>query len=183
MSFILLSIISFILLAKFYPPLNRKLFGGEFPISFNEIQFWVKKVPDGDYYRIYARYLKSPATVTTWGGHSIFFADSRATLGFNDIFLNTNDNKIYGGGSEIERGWEWAFYCLGEGKIEDELFKPAFPKGTKFTFLQHGSLEITDAPGDYITIYLSANLNKLERKELEKPSLAEIVAGKTKIRK
>lgn len=172
--FILSSIVSFLLLAKFYPPLNRKLFGGEFEIPFDDIQFWVKKVPQRSYYRVYTKYLKSPETVVTWLGHPIFFADTRGTLGSDDIFFNPEDNNIYGGGSEREKGWEWDFFRLGEGRFEAKIFKPIFPEGTKFTFLIGGSLEITDAPAYYITIYLPTKLKKIEKEEL-KGALAEII--------
>jgi hypothetical protein len=177
MSFILLSIISFILLAKFYPPLNRKLFGGEFEIPFDEIKFWVKKVPQRDYYRVYARYLKDPETELPEFGHGIYFAGGGKIGGWNIIFSN-DDNKIYGGG-----WWEREVYYFGKGKITGELFKPEFPKGTKFTFIQGGSLEITSAPRYYIKIYFPGTLKKLENTELEIPSLREIIEEETKIKK
>jgi hypothetical protein len=180
--FILLSITSFLLLAKFCPPLNRKLFGGEFEISLDDIQFWVKKVPQRNYYRVYARYQKSPKTVMWWG-HSVFFADSKRILGFDAIFFNPEDNKIYGGGSEKEKGWEWTFYYLGEGKIPEEVFKPLFLEGTKFTFNQLGSLEFASPPGDHIKIYFPGTLKKLEKEDLEKGILAEIVEDVTRAKK
>ena len=55
------------------------------------------------------------------------------------------------------------------------MFKPVFPEGTKFTFLLHGVLEITDAPGYYITIYFPGTLKKLTKEKLEKGVLAKIV--------
>ncbi len=73
-------------------------------------------------------------------------------------------------------------YCLGEGKIEGEVFKPIFPKGTKFTFRLMGRIEITDAPGYYITIHFPGTLKKLEKEELEKGILAEIVEEETRVR-
>lgn len=181
--FILLSLISFILLVRFYPPLDHFLFDPrEFLISPNEIQFWIEKVPGRSYYKVLAKYKKSPEAVTTWG-HSIFFADGRDTLGFNSIFLNPDDNKIYGGGSEIEKGWEWTFYCLGEGKIEGDVFKSVFPEGTKFTFRLPGRILISSAPAHCIKIYFPGTLKKLEKEELEKGILAEIVEDVTRPKK
>lgn len=176
---VVLSAATFVLLAKFYTPLNRYLFGGEVEISSDEIQFWVKKMPNRNYYRVYAKYLKNIETVMWWG-HSLFFADSRGTLGFDDIFFNPEDNKIYGGGSEKKRGWEWAFFCLGEGKNEGERFTPFFPRDIRFNFIQGGSLEITSAPRNYIKIYFPSTLKKLEKEELEKSILAEIVKDVTR---
>ena len=117
---LLLAAISFALLAKFYPPLNLKLFGGEFSISPDEIQFWVKKVPQRNYYMVYAKYLKSPETAQWLDvSHPVFYIDNSGVLGYNDIFFNPEDNKIYGGGSEKDREeWKWAFYCFGEGALE-----------------------------------------------------------------
>lgn len=179
---VLLSIITFILFAKYYPPLNRKLFGGEYSIPFDDIQFWIKKVPNRNYYRVYAKYKKNPETVMWWG-HSVFFADNRGTLGFDAIFFNPEDNKLYGGGSEIEKGWEWLFYYLGEGRTKEGLFEPIFPKGTKFTFRQSAYLEITSAPRDYIKIYFLGMLKKLEKEGLKKGILAEIVEDVTRVKK
>lgn len=184
---VLLSIIiSFLLLARFYPPLNRKLFGGEFPISFDEIQLWVKKVPERSYYRVCAKYLRDldPENLMWWGGHTVFFADMRGTLGFDDIFFNPEDNKIYGGGWAEGKEREWELYHLGEGKIEGKVFKPLFPEGTKFTFHPLGALEITSAPRYYIKIYFPGTLKKLEKEELKRGILAEIVEneGSTKKR-
>lgn len=176
---ILLSTVVTFLLVRFYPVLRHSLFGGEILVSPDEIQFWVKKMPNRNYYRVYAKYLKNLETVMWWG-HSLFFADSRGTLGFNDIFFNPEDNKIYGGGSEKERGWEWAFFCLGEGKNEEERFTPFFPRDTRFNFIQGGSLEITSAPRNYIKIYFPNTLKKLEKEELKKGTLAEIVEDTTK---
>lgn len=104
-----------------------------------------------------------------------FFADTRGPLGFDKIFFSPKDNKIYGWGSEIERGWEWAFYSLGEGKIEGGVFKPVFPQGAKFTFRLTGWIEITDAPSYYITINFPGILKKLDKEESRKPPLSEIV--------
>ena len=178
MSFILLSIISFILLAKFYPPLSRKLFGGEFEIPFDEIQFWVKKVPQRDYYRVYAKYLRDPEKIgDTEFGHGIYFEGKGEIGGWNVVF-NAEDKIIYGGG-----WWEREVHCLGEGRIDGGLFKPIFPQGTKFTFIQGGSLEITSAPRYYIKIYFPGTLKKLEKAELEKPSLREIIEEETKVKK
>jgi hypothetical protein len=97
---ILLSIISFLLLVRFYPPLNLYLFGGKFQISFDNIQFWVKKVPGRNYYKVDARYLKSP--IEESGG--IFFRDEEKIGGLTVLF-NPEDNRIYGGGGQkIESG-------------------------------------------------------------------------------
>lgn len=184
---ILLSSVFFILLVKFYPPLRISLFGGEIPISYDDIQFWIKKVPGGRYCRVYTKYLMSPKTAAgEWldFSHPVFYADSKIVLGFNAIFFNPEDNKIYGGGSEENiKEWKWAFYCLGEKKVEKGMFKPIFPEGTKFTFHQLGFLEITSAPRNHIKIYFQGILKKLEKEELEKGILAEIAKNEDPARK
>lgn len=174
---VLLGLTSFILLAKFYPPLNLKLFGGEFPISLDDIQFWVKKVPRRNYYRVLAKYKKNLETTEEWldFSHSIFFADNSGTHGFDAIFFNPEDNKIYGGGDAGDREWEWVLYYLGAGKLQGEIFEPIFPEGTNFTFHQLGSLEITSAPRNHIKIYFHGNLNKLTKEELKERILAQIL--------
>jgi hypothetical protein len=201
---ILLSIITFILLARFYPPLNRSLFGGEFEIPFDDIQFWVKKVPGRSYYRVDARYLKSPIE----GSGGIYFTDKMNRGGLGIVF-NPENGGIYGTGvvhidyddkgnsvdvylsascsreedkKILSLPAEWRFYYLGEGNIEDQVFKPIFPEETKFTFLTGGSIVITDAPAYYITIHLPSNLKKLEKEELEKPSLVEIIKEETRVK-
>lgn len=189
---VLLSIVSFILLVRFYPPLRLSLFGGEIPISLEDIQFWVKKVPQRNYYRVYARYLKdSKRTEDPDFGHAIFFeADIKNGTHGSIIVFNPEDNKIYGGGwSGLQGGhliqkdpkkWKRVFYCLSEGKVEGDIFRPVFLQGTKFTFMLGGSLDISSAPAYYITIYLPYTLKKLTEEELEKGILAEIVEDVTK---
>ena len=55
------SLISFILLVRFYLPLDEFLFSPrEFLVRLDEIQFWVEKVSGRSYYWVDARYLKSP---------------------------------------------------------------------------------------------------------------------------
>jgi len=173
--FILVSIIVFILLVRFYPPLDRFLFQPrEFEISPNDIQFWVKRVPSRNYYRVDAKYLKSPEELS--GGVYFTLEDKEWEGGWSIVF-NPEDNKIYGGG-----WWERSIYCLGGGKIEGEIFKPIFPEGTKFTFCLPDRIGISSAPAYYITIHLPSTLKKLTKDELERPSLAEIVEEETKIR-
>lgn len=101
--------------------------------------------------------------------------NSFLTIGGLAVLFNPEDNRIYGGG--------WGeLYCLGEGKIEGEVFKPIFPKGTKFTFRLMGRIEITDAPGYYITINLPSTLKEIKKEELTKPSLAEILEEETRVK-
>ena len=102
--FLFIGIVTFVSLAKFYPPLNRYLFGGELEIPLKDIHFWAEKVPQRNYYRVHAKYLKNLKTVMWWG-HSVFFRDEIKPLGFDAIFLNSENNKIYGGGGQkVESG-------------------------------------------------------------------------------
>jgi len=113
---ILLSIVSSLLLIRFYPPLNRKLFGGEIPISIDEIQFWVKKVPNRSYHRIYARYLKNPIELPDFG-HGIFFADAdKEKIGGLKLFFSSENNKIYGGGGQKVENGNGNYTFLGKEK-------------------------------------------------------------------
>lgn len=185
--FILLSSVSFLLLARFYSPLRRSLFGGEFSISFDEIQFWAKKVPQRNYYKVYARYLKRFKTEDSEFGHEIYF-DDEAQGGGWIIMFNPEDDKIYGSGwievrENNNREWKQAFYYLGEGKIEGKVFKPIFLEGAKFIFFQGGSLEITSAPREFLKIYFVGTLKKLEKEELEKNSIREIVEDVTRVKR
>lgn len=177
---VILSIISFILLLKFYPPsLDNFLFGErEFSISLNDIQFWVKKMPNRNYYRVDGRYLKSP--IEDSGG--IFFRDEEKIGGLTVLF-NPEDNKIYGGGWAEGKERKWELFYLGEGKIADNVFKPIFPEGTKFTFILPGRISISSAPAYYITIHLPNTLRKLEKEELGKGILAEISEEETRVKK
>ena len=137
MSFILLSVISFILLARFYPPLNLKLFGGEIYISYNDIQFWVKKAPQRSYYRVYARYVKSPKTAE-WSdsSHPVFYADTKMVLGFNDIFFNPEDIKIYGGGlKKVQKNGSGPFIALEKGNLKERYLNLAFLKVRDLPFI------------------------------------------------
>lgn len=174
-SVLCLFIILFGMLATLYLPFNRYLFGGEIPVAFDEIQFSFKKAPHGNYYWVDARYLRRPAEFA--GGIYFTLQDKKWEGGWRIIF-SPIDNKIYGGG-----WWEKAIYHLGEGKIEAGVFKPTFLEGTKFTFLQYGKLELTDAPRNFITIHLPSTLKKLTQEELGVSSLAEIVKEETKIKK
>lgn len=204
--FILVSIISFILLIRFYLPLDSFLFSPrEFLILPDDIQFWVEKVPGRNYYKVDARYKKSP--IEESGG--IHFDDKMGRGGWGIIF-NPEDGRMYGQGvvhvdyddkgnlinveismahsrEELRKitslPTEWRFYCLGEGKIEAEAFKPIFPEGTKFTFCLPDRIGISSAPAYHITIHFPDTLKKLEKEELEKGVLAEIVEDVTRPRK
>jgi hypothetical protein len=178
---ILLGIVVFILLSEYYPPLKLYLSGGEIPVSSNEIQFWIKKVPQKNYYKLCARYLKDPdKTEDPEFGHAIFFemGIGPSIRGYGLIF-NPEDNKIYGGD-----WWEKKVYPLIDGKIDGNSFIPIFLEGTKFTFRlpEHDFLTWSDAPAYYITIYLPHRSNKLTDEELKKPSIAEIIEGETRIK-
>lgn len=94
---VLLSITGFVLFVKFYTPLNRYLFGGEIEIASGDIKFWAEKEPERNYYHVRAKYLKCSEGLGR-KGHTIFFADTKRTLGFNNIFFDPKNNKIYGGG-------------------------------------------------------------------------------------
>ena len=169
----LLAVASFILLAKYYPPLRLYLFGGEIPVSINDIKFWTEKVAGKNYYRIYAKYLKCSIELPGYG-HGIYFND-RIKKGGWGIFFDPEDAKIYGAGFW---GGNWELYCLGEGRLQDNIFEPNFPEGTKFTFLQKGLLDIENPTAYSIMIYLPETLKKLEKAELDKDVLAEIIEGK-----
>ena len=171
---IALVILSVILVMNYYPPLKLKLFGGEIPISVNDIQFWVEQASDKNFYHIEAKYLKSP--IDSSGGIYYILLGNAKAGGWRIVF-NPEDNKIYGGG-----WWEKIVFCLGEGKIEKGIFKPTFLPGAYFTFIQGGSLELTSAPGYFINIYFPNKLKRLTEEELKKPSLAEILKEETRVK-
>ena len=113
---LLLSIISFPFLITTWNPLRRLLKVGEFYIPSRDIQFWIEKAPQGNYYYLRARYIKNAEDF----GYGICFDAEDVVVGCTIIF-NPKDNRIYGGALATSKGWKnrnWVFYCLGEGKIE-----------------------------------------------------------------
>ncbi len=183
---LLASIISFPFLIFTWNPLRKLLQVGHFCIPFKEIQFWIEKAPQRDYYYLYARYIKSPKTESSFG-HGILF-ETKYAFGSKLIF-NPEDNKIYG---KALRQGKWEFDRLGEVKFEKSIFKPIFPKGTKFTFICPEIVDsfvkflipvstMSDLTVHSIMIHFpTSTLKKLTKEELEKSSLAEIFKEETK---
>jgi hypothetical protein len=171
---ILLSVISFLLLLKFSPSLRLSLFGGEISVPPEDIQFRVEKVPQRNYYLVHGQYIKCSTGLLYMNGHLNFFKSESGASGL-DILYSPISNRIYGGRLTEEKEKKWELYYLGQGKVEGKVLKPVFPKGTKFTFRMVGSLEITDAPGYYITIYIPGILEKIGNEELKENVIAEIV--------
>ena len=163
---ILVGIVSFILLAKFYPPLKLYLFGGETQISSNDIQFWVKKVQNRNYYKVYARYLKCPLKLSD---HAILFRDEEKIGGLTVLF-NPEDNKIYGGGWAKGTKREWEFYHLGEGEIKNGIFK------TKSEVIRAGIMKLGNEYDPLIVKPITDKRALKKIKQIEK----DIKSGKIK---
>lgn len=145
---IIIIVIMIALLVTFYPPLRCYLFGGEFSVSFNDIRFRIRKVSQGNYYKINGVYMKDlRKTENPMFGHSLFWKDEKGKSGVNLIF-NPGDGKIYGT-EPVGRMYDKNGTFLGDGvglsfKEQVELNKKtssSTPGGTIFYHLGEGKIE------------------------------------------
>lgn len=116
----------------------------EYPISFEQIQFWVKKNKNDDFYSFYMK------KKNTKGFPRFFVEDPEKIIG-HMAFYNPKDNVIYVEHCtrNNQKELKWEFYRIGEGRFEGGIFKPIFPEGTNFAYVASYS-----GGGNYVIVYL-----------------------------